>query len=227
MSHWYSLIPNFNTSPKKFYDAIEQRLKDQQIPGLDLCRVEHSEGGVLSGKRQYLRLTRERLAFDICAAPFGTSFFFSCRFSIITSLKIFRFLLFILIFGGPVIGISYKFIGLVHTVLIALAVCLLLIALLCNLAYLELHNLDAFLLRDPLVGGLYERFFRKETYYREDTRFMYLDTVNAVVKASVEETTGAKGIKLVQYMEKTPLLHELYKPIQVNLPKTDITDVTA
>jgi hypothetical protein len=48
---------------------------------------------------------------------------------------------------------------------------------------------------------------------------MYCDTVNAVVKAKVEETTGAKGIKLIRYMENCPFLNELYKPNAVLLSK--------
>src|SRR5690242_20150917 len=81
ISHWYSLIPSFNTSTKEFYDAVEKELKERQLPGLDLFHVEFAEGGVLSAKREYLRMTRERLIFDVCAAPFGTGYFFSCRFA--------------------------------------------------------------------------------------------------------------------------------------------------
>jgi hypothetical protein len=46
-----------------------------------------------------------------------------------------------------------------------------------------------------------------------------LVTVNAVVKAKVEETTGAKGIKLIRYMENCPFLNELYKSNAVPLSK--------
>ena len=70
-----------------------------------------------------------------------------------------------------------------------------------------------------MFGPIYERFFRKETYYRQDTRLMYLDTVNAVVKAAVEETTGTKGIKLIRFNEYSPILGELYKTTAVSLPK--------
>jgi hypothetical protein len=83
---------------------------------------------------------------------------------------------------------------------------------------MEMHNLDAALIKSPVVGPIYERWFRKETYYREDTRLMYLDTVNAIVKAKVEEATGAKGIKLVRFNERNPILGELYKSITVSLP---------
>jgi hypothetical protein len=40
-------------------------------------RVDWSEGGLLSAKREYLRATYGRYSFDICAAPFGKDFFFS------------------------------------------------------------------------------------------------------------------------------------------------------
>ena len=37
LSHWYSLVPGFNTSSKEFYDAIESELKQRQVPGLEMC----------------------------------------------------------------------------------------------------------------------------------------------------------------------------------------------
>jgi hypothetical protein len=80
-----------------------------------------------------------------------------------------------------------------------------------------LHDVDAMLIKSPVVGPIYERFFRKETYYREDTRLMYHDTVNEIVKTKVEEVTGAKGIKLVRFNEYDPIWSELYKPRIVNL----------
>ena len=50
---------------------------------------------------------------------------------------------------------------------------------------------------------------------------MYRDTVNAVVKAKVEEVTGANGIKLVQFNDYSPILGELYKPTIVPLPRSE------
>ena len=88
-----------------------------------------------------------------------------------------------------------------------------------NALAMGLKDLDASLIKTPIIGPIYEAWFRKETYYRQDTRLMYCDTVNAVVKAKVEETTGAKGIKLIRYMENCPFLNELYKPNVVPLSK--------
>src|SRR5882724_1705190 len=81
LEHWYIPVPNFTTSPQEFYTAIERELKEQQVPGLEICRVEFSEGSILSEKRTYLRMVRERLVFDVCASPFGTNYFYSCRFA--------------------------------------------------------------------------------------------------------------------------------------------------
>src|ERR1700694_3829827 len=81
LSHWYSLVPGFAATTKDFYEAVETELKERQVPGLEIFRVEFAEGGLLSGSREYLRMARERLVFDVCAAPFATSYFFSCRFA--------------------------------------------------------------------------------------------------------------------------------------------------
>ncbi len=89
-----------------------------------------------------------------------------------------------------------------------------------NAVALGLKDLDATLIKSPVIGPIYERWFRKETYYREDTRIMYREIVDAVVKAKVEEVTGAKGIKLVRFNEFSPILGDLYKPTQVTLPRS-------
>jgi hypothetical protein len=65
----------------------------------------------------------------------------------------------------------------------------------------------------PVVGPIYENIFRKDTYYRQDARLVYLKIVPDIVKELAEEVTGAKGIKLVKQFESAPILGELYKPI--------------
>ena len=94
------------------------------------------------------------------------------------------------------------------------------IYLLRNAVSLGLKDLDATLIKSPVVGPIYENWFRKETYYRQDTRLMYRDTVNDVVKAKVEEATGAKGIKLIKFNDYSPILGELYKPTMVQPSQT-------
>ena len=219
IDHWYSLVPGFNTSTKDFYSAVEKELKDREVPGLEIFYVDFAEGGLLSAKREYLRMTRERLVFDICAAPFGTAYFFSCRFAEIPAVIQLWQLLVVLIGALMIAGLIFKVAGIILGIGILIVGFIAAIYLLRNAVSLGLKDLDATLIKSPVVGPIYENWFRKETYYRQDTRLMYCDTVNAVVKAKVEETTGAKGIKLVRYMENCPILSEIYKPNIVPPPK--------
>ena len=64
----------------------------------------------------------------------------------------------------------------------------------------------------PVIGGWYERI-RKDTYYRHDTRMMYLTVVKSIVEMKIEEVTAAKGIKLIRRHEYNPILGELYKTV--------------
>ncbi|MFA6554605.1 MAG: tripartite tricarboxylate transporter TctB family protein [Candidatus Paceibacterota bacterium] len=219
ISHWYSLIPSFNTSTREFYDAIEKELKERQVPGLEVFHIDFAEGGMLSQKREYLRMTRERLVFDICAAPFGNSYFFSCRFAEIPAVIQLWQLVVVLIASLVIMALALKFLGFILGTIVLFGGLVFLIYCLRNAVAIGLQDLDATLIKSPILGPIYENWFRKETYYREDTRLMYCDTVNAVVKAKVEETTGAKGIKLVRFNEYSPILGELYKPTTVSLPK--------
>ena len=218
IDHWYALIPGFNTSTKEFYEAVEKELKDREVPGLEIFHVDFAEGGVISSKREYLRMTRERLVFDICAAPFGKAYFFSCRFAEIPAVVRLWQLLVVFVAAFMLVALAFRFLGLIFGTLMLLAGFVFLIYMLRNAVSLGLKDLDATLIRSPVVGPIYENWFRKETYYRQDTRLMYRDTVNDVVKAKVEETTGAKGIKLIKFNDYSPILGELYKPITVQLP---------
>jgi hypothetical protein len=65
----------------------------------------------------------------------------------------------------------------------------------------------------PVVGPIYENWFRKETYYRQDTRLAYLNIVPAIIKHVAEDMSGAKGIKLVEQYERAPIFGELYKRV--------------
>ena len=74
------------------------------------------------------------------------------------------------------------------------------IFLLSCLTATSLYGLDAILLRTPVVGAFYERFFRGQSYFREDTRQMYLQTVDGLVRGAVEEVAGQTpgGVKFMQ-----------------------------
>ncbi|MEW6060794.1 MAG: hypothetical protein AB1600_02525 [Bacteroidota bacterium] len=76
-SHWFHMLENFNISSQDFYTFLEKAIASRQIPDMKMYRVLYQESGILSAKREYLRVIGNDRIFDICAAPVGTCFFFS------------------------------------------------------------------------------------------------------------------------------------------------------
>lgn len=77
ISHWSTFVEGLSASPKDFYDDVQSALKTKLIPEAKFSRVDWKEGGIFSAKREYLRVRRKKLTFDICGAPFGNGFFIS------------------------------------------------------------------------------------------------------------------------------------------------------
>ncbi len=77
VAHWHVLVDNFNTSALDFYSALEAALAERKMPNIRIARVDRREAGVLSARREYLQVSLGRLKYDICAAPYGTGYFFS------------------------------------------------------------------------------------------------------------------------------------------------------
>jgi len=201
-----------NHPPQEFYDAIQKELEARRVPGLQISKTEFSEGGLLSDKRVYLRMIRERLAFDICAAPFGRLYFFSCRTIYIPPViepwhivALVAWLMFMYSLLAMLLGGTYAFIALV-TLGFAIA------QIFRTTITQELADVDAMLVSIPVLGPIYELWFRKETYFRFDTRMLYLKLIPEIVQNLVDEVTAAKGVKLQRY-GSAPILGELYKPI--------------
>jgi hypothetical protein len=213
LNHWIAFAENFNFPPAEFYTLIERTLAEKKIPSMDTSCVEYPEGGLLSEGRVYMRMLRERLAFDMCAAPFGADYFFSCRTVYSPAvLKLWHLLVLLFVLGlinsllTWLLGPKYALIALVG-LLIAIA------QIFRNTLAMGLSDLDAALLKTPALGPVYERWFRKDTYYRQDARLVFLHTIPKIVQEVAEETTAAKGVKLLQQYQVAPVLGELYKPI--------------
>ena len=75
-----------------------------------------------------------------------------------------------------------------------------------NTVALGLSDLDTTLLKTPAIGPIYERWFRKDTYYRQDTRLVYLETVPKLIKELAETVTAANGVTLVICILAKPAL---------------------
>lgn len=191
LSHWYLLMEDFEASAMEFYSALEDGVRRRNLPETSMSRVTWQEGGLATAKREYLRVTRARLAFDICAAPFGNGVFFSWwlaripqRFAIV--------LLGLIVFGGMIaFGILWSVFGFsVSVVLLPLA--FIGLGLLIREGTIPVEEA---VLEIPLIGALYQRIFNPPTYYRLDTALMFQESVrNAVMEVVGEPRVG--GIEL-------------------------------
>lgn len=213
LEHWISFADGFNQPSQEFYALVKKELDARKIPSMEMSDVEYAEGGLLSDKRLYLRMIRERLAFDLCAAPFGNTYFFSCRtVHSPPALRLWHLAAVAAIFWGfsalflHLLGFWFAVIAMV-TLIIAIA------EVFRNAVAMGLNDLDNALMKIPVIGPIYENWFRKDTYYRQDARLAYLAIVPAIVKKAAEDVTATKGVKLTPQYERTPILGELYKPL--------------
>lgn len=213
LGHWISFADGFSFSSQEFYSMVAKQLKERKIPNMESSKVEFAEGGLLSDKRTYLRFMRERLAFDTCAAPFGNLYFFSCRTVYVPALVRLWHILAALAFFGIVLILLVKPLGLISALIAICALPFALAGALSNAASSNVSNLDAFLLKLPVISTIYEDWFREETYHREDTRMVYLNVLPSIIKELAEDICATKGIKLQQQFQRAPIMMDLYKPV--------------
>ncbi len=180
VSHWHHSVENLNASTLAYLSAVEVTLNEKLAP-VRAERVDYRESGILSDKREYLRVSYARYSFDIGAAPFGKDFFFS--WWLVRRLPDAS-----LMFGclgiiavpiayvilAKILGVFLGFVGLI------LIVGGLLAAAMNSAGELGLMVEDA-ILSLPLIGALYRRFIRPTTYYSEDSRRMFEETVHRIV----------------------------------------------
>jgi hypothetical protein len=211
-SHWGTTLESLHFSAQEFYAKVEGAIHARQWPGVELLRVMHSEAGLLSHQREYLRVVRQRQVFDICASTFGKDYFFTLREAEIkpplsfATLLIFLLTL-LLLFNWSITTFGW-FSGPIH---FAMGLVIILF-LLWNALRMGLTRLDGLLMRWPVIGPIYETFFRRSTtYFQHDTRMIFLKLMDDLVKEQVDEETSAKGIKLLSCFEHRPTFEDFYK----------------
>ena len=211
-NHWGTALRGIRLSAQEFYEKLENEIRTRSWPGVEVLRILHSEAGLLSHKREYLRVIRQRQVFDICAAPFGNDYFFTLREAEIqpqltlATVVIFLFALSMLL--SFLVGSFGLIGGAINFSILILGSFLLML----NALRLGLTRLDGLLLRTPVLGPIYEAIFRRSTtYFQHDTRVVFLKLMDDVVKAQVDEETAAQGIHHLSCFEHQPVLDGLYK----------------
>jgi hypothetical protein len=173
------------------------------------------------------------LAFDVCAAPFGKGYFFSLRFvelprgGWLKLAAILAAIFLVLTFANSLLArANISWAAVIAIIVFALFVLWGIKQTRDNSTQSRdergvpppslfpgaMPDFDSFFLNLPIIGEWCERY-RKDTYYRHDTRLMYLTLITEIVKKKVEEVTAAKGVMLLRGYEYNPIFGELYKPV--------------
>lgn len=77
--YYHQHFDNVQFSAQEFYSVIKELVAEKQISNLKVSRFVRSEGDFFSARREYLRITRKRVAIDVCGFVFGRGFYISCR----------------------------------------------------------------------------------------------------------------------------------------------------
>jgi hypothetical protein len=210
LSHWSTLIENMQQSPLQFYEAVEAALRQRQLPETMNSRIDYRESGLLSAHREYLHVTREKLVFDICGAPFGNGFFVSWwlvqdKVRISAFLKAFAVVLLFALIGWALNRFGL-FGGLVAIAIVVPG------GLMVANGVAEGGGFDDDFIRVlPLIGPLYSWLFKPATFYRIDTMEMYQKAVHNAVLEVLDSMTAAHGLRVLSESERKPIMREFYQ----------------
>jgi hypothetical protein len=200
---WIVPILGFESDTPKFYAAIEAELVHWEIPELVSERIIFKDGGFLSVQREYFRVRRESLVFDILSAKFGRSWWFSCRSAVLPrSLRWLEIFLFFGVLCNLCAAYWFAFGVYVGNIAMGSSVAMLLVMMIAARSW---NGLDDLLLRLPVIGVIYEAIFRAESYYRDDSRRMYVSIVDHLVREQVSKFAKAGGFDEVKFNEITDI----------------------
>jgi hypothetical protein len=192
-AHWYVPLLDFRSDAEAFYRSIEDELAARQVPESIVERITFREGSALSATRTYFRLRKERAVLDICSAAYGTSWYFSCRNAVLPRVLYgWEVYLFLLGLAG-FFGLYWHLFGLATGgIVFGSTLVFLLLILFTARSWI---SLDDFVMNLPVIGALYEAYFRPDTYHRQDQRLIYGDLVATIVRAKVLEFCAAGGVE--------------------------------
>lgn len=210
------LIENFNYSPREFYLLLAKAIERREVPGLEAELTLLIESVRGSSRRLYLSVARERFVYYVCAAPFGSGFFFSWRlvderrpakwYHLLAMLGfLFSLSIFISYFGYSTIvrflnalgfdgeGISQVAPNVPWIVFVFLFTAMW--SLMRCAALPRFEWLAIMFEKSAVIGRVFERFFRPDTYYREDSKQMYQKAFDASVQEAIESITTPQGVR--------------------------------
>ncbi len=210
ISNWHTLVDGFNTSSLDFYNAVEEAVKAREVPEAAFSLVEFKEGGFASARREYLRVERGNVAFDIGAAPYGNGFFFSWWLTRLGPKHPFLYVLAFLVavfFLPPILAYPFRdscgYFFIVPVMFVGV------IAGLAFLARKEIFGPEEHILAIPILGWIYEKIFNPNTYYALDTALMFQESIRRAVNDVMDGLMSGQGLRALTEDQKKPTIRDL------------------
>lgn len=185
ISHWHHFVEDFNTSTLDFYRSVEQTLVAKESP-VKPTRVDWAESGVLSARREYLRATYGRYSFDIAAFPFGKDFFFSWWLSRRRGENTLMIGCMSVVGALAVLMIFVKLMGYIVGTIVFVIVLAAVFAALRESSPDTALLVEDVMLSIPGVSSVYRRYFKPVTYFSEDTRLVFQESVHKIFVRHIE-----------------------------------------
>ena len=224
LSHWHQLIDGFDTSALEFFSAVEEAVRARAVPDAAFERVLFSEGGVGSAKREYLRIRRQRVAFDIGATPFGTGYFFSWWLLRLGPRHPWLWLLGaigacfvwgLLVLATVTSMVASKLVGTTGagSFLVLLVIASLPLGLVAlGWGIREGHIFDEEeVLGIPVLGWLYSKIFGTHTYYHLDSALMFQESIRRAVNEVINGLLEEQGLRALSPDELKPAIRDLVR----------------
>lgn len=208
LSHWHVLVDDFSTSGQAFYESVEEAVRARGVPDAVAGREEFREFHLTTAKREYLRLKRGAVVFDLCAAPYGTGYFFSWWLVELGPKHPFLYLLAFLLLVISIPGWLAANMGLWGFVWYPVLV----FAVLAGLAYLARSGVlgpEEHIIAIPVVGWIYRKLFKPLTYFSRDTALMFQESMARAVTESIDALLQDQGLSPLSDEQKRPTMRDL------------------
>lgn len=209
IAHWHLLVDDLEASALDYYKSVEEALAARAIPEMRTSRVDWKEAGLISAKREYLRVERGKFTFDICAAPFGTSYFFSWWLTKQPPQYALLYGCLTLVALPVVFVVCVSHFGFFNGILASLLFVAVIAFLIKDHINSGAAHVEELILAIPTIGPIYRAIFRPATYYATDTRLMFQESVHRAVVEMIAGLREARGLRALSPDDIRPTMRDL------------------
>lgn len=205
--HWCQPNVGVSIPPSEFYELVTKEVMARNFPGVLFSRVFWKEEAFTGAKREYLRVQRARIVFDICAAPQGAGSFFSSWLCIVPPQ----------ISAAHLVG---NFVGMILLIwLVPIAIVYAIALFIGCIVWWGLSRItakvsfkDDFILGLTGVGPILKFFAElKPTYYQIDAAIIFQSLVQDATLTVIDRLCEQQNARRLTEQERAPVLRDFMK----------------